>query len=401
MAVDFRCEKCGKLLSLDAQPGQEVKCPHCQKRITVPQALASLPRPQVPPGAGAAPAGEGEQQQVHGGQGDAVMNVMAQVMPWVISVFFHLGLALIMMFFAIIVQEGEDQRIKPPESAAAPRRSKVTKRRHERPSENPLRQKARQPLPTLDKATAQKQDKSLTGSGLRQKMAPVIGASGSAGPGGRLAETGLPQPGGGGGVRFMDRDTVRAEDVVYLIDKSGSMTLGGAFETLQVELSRSIGGLDENQKYHLIFFGKEEPLEAPPRNLVFATPENKMETGEFIKSAIPEGSTILIPSLKRAFEVLLHAPDDAEKLICLLSDGDFEGVGGATNVYGQYTGNEAVVQWLNDHNPKIQVRDESGNLVTRRKVRIFTFLYRGDEQSAIDVMKKIAAEHNGEFYHIK
>ena len=50
MTVDFRCEKCGKLLSVDAAEGSSVRCPHCNKKVQVPAALAALPRPQVPPG---------------------------------------------------------------------------------------------------------------------------------------------------------------------------------------------------------------------------------------------------------------------------------------------------------------------------------------------------------------
>ena len=53
MATEFRCEKCGKLLSLDTEPGETVKCPHCKKKVVVPVVLASLPRPQVKPDAAA------------------------------------------------------------------------------------------------------------------------------------------------------------------------------------------------------------------------------------------------------------------------------------------------------------------------------------------------------------
>ena len=66
MAVEFRCENCGKMLSVDAAPGSPVKCPHCRKKVTVPEALASLPRPHVPPTASPppraqAPASEGDE----------------------------------------------------------------------------------------------------------------------------------------------------------------------------------------------------------------------------------------------------------------------------------------------------------------------------------------------------
>ena len=46
--VEFRCERCGKLLGAQAQDGQFVKCPHCRNKVAIPHGLASLPRPQIP-----------------------------------------------------------------------------------------------------------------------------------------------------------------------------------------------------------------------------------------------------------------------------------------------------------------------------------------------------------------
>ena len=51
MAVEFRWEECGKLLNVEAEPSDMVKCPNCKARVEVPAGVASLPRPQVPPGA--------------------------------------------------------------------------------------------------------------------------------------------------------------------------------------------------------------------------------------------------------------------------------------------------------------------------------------------------------------
>ena len=52
MNVDFRCEHCGKLLSVQGKTGDEVRCPHCMKMTAVPAGLASLPRPRVGPAGG-------------------------------------------------------------------------------------------------------------------------------------------------------------------------------------------------------------------------------------------------------------------------------------------------------------------------------------------------------------
>ena len=61
---------------------------------------------------------------------------------------------------------------------------------------------------------------------------------------------------------------------------------------------------------------------------------------------------------------------------------------------------DEFVAWLNDHNKKVQERDDNGNIITRRRVKIYTFLYRGQDPRAMDVMKKIAAEHDGKFTHV-
>ena len=108
MAVDFRCENCGKLLSVDEQPGNAVRCPHCRKKVTVPAGLAALPRPHVPPNASPPPPGVSPDGQQEGEledenvEGEAVIGAMATIMPWVISVFLHLGVFLIMLFFVMV-----------------------------------------------------------------------------------------------------------------------------------------------------------------------------------------------------------------------------------------------------------------------------------------------------------
>ena len=60
MAIEFRCEQCGKLLSVDAEPESRVKCPYCKAKVVVPAGLASLPTPQVPGGPPPAYAASGQ-----------------------------------------------------------------------------------------------------------------------------------------------------------------------------------------------------------------------------------------------------------------------------------------------------------------------------------------------------
>ena len=405
MAAEFRCEHCGKLVSLGEQPGRVVKCSHCGKKLVVPAALASLPRPQVAPDSPAGQQQAEEEEQEAVGPPSAAMVAMSRVMPWVISAFFHVGIALITVFLAVIVTDkgGGDLLVKRPEGKVAPKGEKVARRENEQVGgKNLARVMARQPRPTLSREFSIDESNSQAPTARRGEAAVIIGRPGgeSGGTGGPLAAFGPENP---GGVQFIGTQA-RADDVVYVIDRSGSMTEGGAFDQLRLKLAESIGGLDPSQRFHVNFFGeKKVPIELESRKLVPAVDENRREVGKFLEDTIPQGNTLVLPALERAFAVL-GAPtpggESRRKLICLLSDGGFEGSVDGQNEYKGLTGNAAVVAWLNDNNPKVSYKDDNGNIKTRRKVQINTYLYRGDVPNDLAVMKQIAAEHDGYFTHI-
>ena len=98
MAVDFRCDKCGKFLKAQADAGT-AQCPHCHRAVPVPAHLASLPRPQGPTEAPPPPP-EAQVEEAH--QQDALMGVMAAMMPWVLSLFLHAGVMVILAFLTIL-----------------------------------------------------------------------------------------------------------------------------------------------------------------------------------------------------------------------------------------------------------------------------------------------------------
>ena len=111
-AVDFRCEQCGKLVSVEAEPGQEVACGHCQAVVVVPAALANLPRPQVPggpksatvevpavtDGAGSEEEAPPEEEEELAALPGAGAGAITALMPWMLSLFLHLGAGLILAF---------------------------------------------------------------------------------------------------------------------------------------------------------------------------------------------------------------------------------------------------------------------------------------------------------------
>jgi hypothetical protein len=117
---------------------------------------------------------------------------------------------------------------------------------------------------------------------------------------------------GGGGD---EGEAAEARKIVYIVDRSGSMT--DSMDFVKYELKRSIGELDEAHEFHVIFYSSGPPVEMPTRRLVNATERNKQLAFEFVDSIIPQGETDPSKALERAFS---GNPD----LIYLLTDGEFD-----------------------------------------------------------------------------
>ena len=368
MTVDFRCESCGKLLSVEARPGERTKCPHCQKLITVPAGLASLPRPQVPPGAApnrptadaAPPAPEEEPEPMPTRSSNAVSMLMSAV----ISLFFHVGLALVCLFVTfIVIRTSDEVRLPPPNAFRSDERDgsltrrEVTMDRSGRVSKVKTRRRSavENPIP-ID---AGKTSKRL-----------VIGLGGAAGTGGKNWFVA-----GGGGARssfFGLGGGGITHHVVYVIDRSGSMH--DTFDFVRKEMVNSIGRLRPVQDFHAIFFNIGPPLENTPRRLVPATRENKEDVAHFLDKVIAQGRTDPVPALNQAFEVLARANSKPGKVVYLLTDGDFPN-------------NKQVLTALARKNVK-------------KEVRINTYLYEYRGPLAVEIMERIAKENRGEYKYV-
>ncbi|MCK4626199.1 MAG: VWA domain-containing protein [Phycisphaerae bacterium] len=109
-------------------------------------------------------------------------------------------------------------------------------------------------------------------------------------------------------------------DVVYVIDRSGSML--DIFDEVRQHVLDSVNSLDPVQRFHVIFFSKGKPKENPPRRLVSATAESKKEFEKFLQTIIPEGNTDPVPAIRRAFEVM-RLGRRGKSVIYLLTDGEF------------------------------------------------------------------------------
>ena len=383
MTVDFRCEKCGKLLNVDAEPGSKVRCPHCSKKLRVPAALAGLPRPQIPgtPGdqppqyaAAPPPPGAEEEEFVEAGH-DPMMAVMASMMPWILSVFFHLGLALIMLFFVMVsAQQKQKDLFKPDTARVKARRISRTLAAN---SANPNVTKSSNSMNKV-KSYSNRESTIPSDSGKTKSRMELLGKGPSTGdPDAPFA----PGGGGGGGGFYGTGWGDGAKYIIFVIDRSGSMVT--VFDYVRLEMQLSISQMGPEQEFHIVLFADEKAIDGPRTGLVPGTAENKIAVVEFLaKDEIrPQGKTTALVALKRAFEVFNKVPNEG-KLLLLLTDGEFSGIGGGSRYKGK-SGNEAVLAWLRDNNKK-------------GDVTINTFLF-GKDPRAHAVMRKIAEESEGEF----
>jgi len=374
MAVDFRCANCGKLLSLDAQPGSAVQCPHCRKDLTVPEGLASLPRPHVPPNAApqaarrpAEPPPEAEAERQEGSE--VAMTIMAAAMPWVVSVFFHLGLLMVLALVTMIVFESYiPDSVIVPDMELSDNPGGVMN-----PGERDPQQEAQQPKPTDRRHHSRRESAIPADAGKTDKKIELIGVGAGGMSGGALAKFGLDVGGSGSGPRssFFGSGG-NAHHIVFVVDRSGSMV--DTFDYVRKEMLRSISRLRPPQDFHVILFAEGPPIENAPKRLVPAEFVYKEQVAEFLQSARAQGQTDPVPALKRAFAVLSKSNRLPGKLIYLLTDGVFP------------------------DNQKVISAIRAANRGTEALIN--TYLYGSRPPEAEEVMKQIAEENGGRYRYV-
>jgi len=187
---------------------------------------------------------------------------------------------------------------------------------------------------------------------------PVIGIGG--GPiGGGPESLGT---GSGGPGPFPPEWIEDAQKIVYVVDRSGSMT--DSIDYVKEELKGSIGDLAEKKEFHVLFYSSGPCVEMPMRRLVDATERNKQFAYEFVDGIIAQGETDPSDALRRAFTV-------RPEVIYLLTDGEFD---------------RAIVGLVRGLNAGGRVR-----------VHTIGFLYTRPGTSAEGVLKQIAAENGGNY----
>jgi len=106
--------------------------------------------------------------------------------------------------------------------------------------------------------------------------------------------------------------------VCYAVDCSGSMQ--GVFGGVRKKLSESIGNLQPDQYFYIIFFGGKELLEFGDGRLLRATPKAKSAVYSFIDSVQPAGQTNALAALEKALQVR-DSSGNGPAVIYFLTDG--------------------------------------------------------------------------------
>jgi hypothetical protein len=106
--------------------------------------------------------------------------------------------------------------------------------------------------------------------------------------------------------------------ICYLVDCSGSMQ--GLFGRVKKELRKSIDGLEQDQYFAVIFFGKGELIEFEGGKLIRASVKNKQAAYDFIEQVQPAGQGDGIAALNKALNIR-DSSGSAPQTIYFLTDG--------------------------------------------------------------------------------
>lgn len=227
---------------------------------------------------------------------------------WGGSVVLHVALVVLGLFVSLTTYVEADPFVVP-NATAAPNPNPRTENRPDPPEWGVLRSYGRlrpQPSFLTHHPTNPFQDVAPN------RLPTTLNVIGVGGGGGGL--------GGFEGLRstgpiFLDPDFVSARKVVYVVDRSGSMT--DSIDFVKLELKRAIGLLAPEQEFHVLFYSAGPPLEMPTRRLVAATAGNRRHACAFIDGVITAGPTDPSEALVRAFAV-------RPEVVYLLSDGEFD-----------------------------------------------------------------------------
>ncbi len=365
MSTELRCDKCGKALFVEDPPGSRVVCPNCHAELMVP-AETDRPVPPVKPDEGAAapsePAAQDAEVALHeeGELSERAVVILSAALPWGVSVVFHAGVFLVLLFLftaSAIVEDPEAERIIIPDARLSEDPGAMID-----PGQQNVELQAERTQRRTKKHKYRKQpakDMLADVSSKKQSDLKIIGIG--MGAGGGPSAYDLSTDGGEGPKASFYGSGGNAYKICYVIDRSGSLL--DTFDYLRDELKRSIRSLKPQQQFHVIFFTGGRPEEMEARKLVYATPGNKQKAFKYLDGVVPGGQTAPGAALERAFK---YHPE----LIFLMTDGDFS--------------------------PDVLDRLRKLNRDKKIKINTLSFVFKPGEE----LLKQIAKEHGGTYRHV-
>jgi hypothetical protein len=301
-------------------------------------------------------------------------------MPWVISLFFHLGVAMILAFAMIITVVTPPPPIEAPvvqnpmapqrDGPVVPQATVIPDATNSNPVNNPdrLRQFHEDSLRNLTNHDI------IVKTGEPGPITALL-PTGSAGlnptqsSGRGMFEQGIVGGQGRAGSFRPQGGLSRVSNMIFVIDRSGSMI--SDLGPLKHELMKTVRQLKPEQRFALVLFTSGEPREFEPGRLVQADEAAKRQFFDYVNALEAAGRTDPMPALRRAFALAKAAPKTQYTAICLLTDGVFPDADAAIAYVAQAT------------------RDTN--------IHVFTYLYGQQNKEAEIMMKRIAHEGNGSY----
>lgn len=235
--------------------------------------------------------------------GDEVSKTLMVLLPWSISILFHLAIILLAFFLGwVIYQDQEKEEIV--EAAPTITPMPETKIKSEVKARKPDQRQSPSPKPPQNPTVQVVSEIPL--ESVIAVMSPTATASPMAGPPGEGKFFGAGGGGGGG---------VQPTQIAFVIDASGSLI--DTFPFVVEELKRFIRTLERKQSFTVIFYTDDKVIEVPPRGLNRADSKRKQMVIDWIDlstyNVVPRGAGDPVQALQRA---LGYKP----QLIYLLSD---------------------------------------------------------------------------------
>ncbi len=237
--------------------------------------------------------------------GDEVNAVLLGLLPWGISILFHVGLVLLAIFvvWSTIDSLNQEEEVIIPiarlsATPGAPLTMKTTKKKI----------KSRQRVMTK----SVRETPTKLSSKVDAKI-PLIGAAG--GSPGKASPFGTTIRTDSGARATMYGSGGNAKRIAYIIDASGSLLDSMPF--VINEIKQSVSKLSDEQAFTVIFFQGEEAIEIPPPGLKKADSESKQMIMNWLDvdsgNVVPRGRSNPVKAIKVA---LRYKP----QLVFLLSD---------------------------------------------------------------------------------